>query len=78
MGQKANPISNRLGIIRGWDSNWFGGKDYAEKTDWPSWGFPSIQWGMVCIVAISLLGHGGRGLEVRVALTRRVSRCSGR
>lgn len=31
MGQKANPIGNRLGIIRGWDSNWFGGKDYAEK-----------------------------------------------
>ena len=31
MGQKANPIGNRLGIIRGWDSNWFGGKDYSEK-----------------------------------------------
>src|SRR5687767_4812195 len=31
MGQKANPISNRLGIIRGWESNWFGGKDLAEK-----------------------------------------------
>jgi len=31
MGQKANPISNRLGIIKGWDSNWFGGKDYATK-----------------------------------------------
>jgi len=31
MGQKANPISNRLGIIRGWESNWFGGKDFAEK-----------------------------------------------
>ena len=26
MGQKVNPISNRLGVIRGWDSNWFGGK----------------------------------------------------
>ena len=25
MGQKTNPIGNRLGIIRGWDSNWFGG-----------------------------------------------------
>ncbi|PKO97036.1 MAG: 30S ribosomal protein S3, partial [Bacteroidetes bacterium HGW-Bacteroidetes-14] len=25
MGQKTNPISNRLGIIRGWDSNWYGG-----------------------------------------------------
>lgn len=31
MGQKANPISTRLGIIRGWDSNWYGGRDYAEK-----------------------------------------------
>ena len=29
MGQKVNPISNRLGIIRGWDSNWFGGKKYG-------------------------------------------------
>ena len=31
MGQKTNPISNRLGIIRGWDSNWYGGKKYGEK-----------------------------------------------
>ncbi len=31
MGQKTNPISNRLGIIRGWDSNWYGGKDYSAK-----------------------------------------------
>ncbi|MBO4692076.1 MAG: 30S ribosomal protein S3 [Bacteroidales bacterium] len=31
MGQKTNPISNRLGIIRGWDSNWYGGTDYAGK-----------------------------------------------
>lgn len=32
MGQKTNPIGNRLGIIRGWDSNWFGTKkDYALK-----------------------------------------------
>ena len=31
MGQKVNPISNRLGIIRGWDSNWFGGKDYGDN-----------------------------------------------
>ncbi len=30
MGQKTNPISNRLGIIRGWDSNWYGGKNYGE------------------------------------------------
>jgi len=31
MGQKVNPIANRLGIIRGWDSNWYGGKDYSVK-----------------------------------------------
>lgn len=31
MGQKVNPISNRLGIIRGWDSNWFGGGNYGDK-----------------------------------------------
>ncbi|MDF1546355.1 MAG: 30S ribosomal protein S3 [Bacteroidales bacterium] len=31
MGQKVNPISNRLGIIKGWDSNWFGGNNYANK-----------------------------------------------
>lgn len=31
MGQKTNPIGNRLGIIKGWDSSWFGGKDFAEK-----------------------------------------------
>lgn len=31
MGQKVNPISNRLGIIRGWDSNWYGGSDYTDK-----------------------------------------------
>lgn len=31
MGQKVNPISNRLGIIRGWDSNWYGGNRYADK-----------------------------------------------
>ena len=31
MGQKVNPISNRLGIIKGWDSNWFGGNNYATK-----------------------------------------------
>jgi len=30
MGQKVNPVSNRLGIIRGWDSNWFGGRKYGE------------------------------------------------
>lgn len=31
MGQKTNPIGNRLGIIRGWESNWYGGHDYADK-----------------------------------------------
>lgn len=31
MGQKTNPIGNRLGFIRGWDSNWFGGKKYGDK-----------------------------------------------
>jgi len=31
MGQKANPIGNRVGIIRGWDSNWFGGNNYSDK-----------------------------------------------
>lgn len=31
MGQKVNPIGNRLGIIRGWDSNWYGGNKYAQK-----------------------------------------------
>ena len=32
MGQKTNPIGNRLGIIRGWDSNWYGsGRDYAKN-----------------------------------------------
>jgi len=31
MGHKTSPISNRLGIVRGWDSNWYGGKDAALK-----------------------------------------------
>ena len=31
MGQKTNPIGLRLGIIRGWDSNWYGGKDFSVK-----------------------------------------------
>lgn len=30
MGQKVNPISNRLGVIRGWDSNWYGGSNYGD------------------------------------------------
>ncbi|MBQ0088788.1 MAG: 30S ribosomal protein S3 [Prevotellaceae bacterium] len=31
MGQKINPISNRLGFIRGWDSNWYGGKKFGDS-----------------------------------------------
>ena len=31
MGQKVNPIGLRLGIIKGWDSNWYGGKDFSSK-----------------------------------------------
>src|SRR5262245_41626527 len=31
MGQKINPVGLRLGIIRGWDSNWFGGKEFSDK-----------------------------------------------
>ena len=31
MGQKVNPVGFRLGVIKGWDSNWYGGKDFAEK-----------------------------------------------
>lgn len=31
MGQKTNPIGFRLGIIRGWESNWYGGKSFEAK-----------------------------------------------
>jgi small subunit ribosomal protein S3 len=31
MGQKTNPIGNRLGYIKGWESNWYGGKDYKDR-----------------------------------------------
>ena len=31
MGQKTNPIGNRLGLIRGWESNWYGGNDFGDK-----------------------------------------------
>lgn len=31
MGQKSNPILLRVGLIRGWESNWFGGKNFPEK-----------------------------------------------
>jgi small subunit ribosomal protein S3 len=33
MGQKTNPIGNRLGFIRGWESNWYGGNNYADKLE---------------------------------------------
>lgn len=31
MGQKTNPIGLRLGIIKGWDSYWYGGKNFSKK-----------------------------------------------
>jgi small subunit ribosomal protein S3 len=31
MGQKTNPIANRLGIIKGWESNWYDAKNSGEK-----------------------------------------------
>ena len=31
MGQKVNPISLRLGIVKGWESNWYGGKNLSDK-----------------------------------------------
>ena len=31
MGQKVNPVGLRLGIVKGWDSAWFGGKDFSDK-----------------------------------------------
>ncbi len=31
MGQKVNPIGFRLGIVKGWDSSWFGGKTFSDK-----------------------------------------------
>ena len=31
MGQKTHPIGLRLGISKGWESNWYGGKNYADK-----------------------------------------------
>ena len=31
MGQKTNPIGNRLGFIKGWDSAWYGGKDFGDR-----------------------------------------------
>ncbi len=31
MGQKTNPIGFRLGVVRDWESNWFGGRRFSEK-----------------------------------------------
>jgi small subunit ribosomal protein S3 len=31
MGQKSNPVGLRLGVIRGWESNWYGGKSFSDK-----------------------------------------------
>lgn len=31
MGQKVNPVGLRLGIVRGWDSHWYGGSNFGEK-----------------------------------------------
>ena len=31
MGQKTNPIGNRLGFIQGWESNWYGGRNYKDN-----------------------------------------------
>ena len=31
MGQKTNPVGFRLGVIRGWDSNWYTDGSYADK-----------------------------------------------
>mgnify|MGYP002507194274 CR=1 FL=1 len=34
MGQKVNPIANRLGIIRGWDSNWYCGRKNDKENNY--------------------------------------------
>ncbi|MCG8389821.1 MAG: 30S ribosomal protein S3 [Cytophagales bacterium] len=31
MGQKVNPVALRLGIVRGWDSAWYGGNTFSDK-----------------------------------------------
>ncbi len=31
MGQKTNPIGFRVGVIKGWESNWYENKSYAPK-----------------------------------------------
>ena len=31
MGQKVNPTGLRLGIVKGWESSWYGGKKFSDK-----------------------------------------------
>ena len=31
MGQKVNPVGLRLGIVRGWESSWYGGREFADN-----------------------------------------------
>ena len=31
MGQKVNPTGLRLGIVKGWESSWYGGKNFSDK-----------------------------------------------
>jgi small subunit ribosomal protein S3 len=31
LGQKTNPVGLRVGIIRGWESNWYENKSYSHK-----------------------------------------------
>ncbi|HVD98385.1 MAG TPA: 30S ribosomal protein S3 [Cytophagaceae bacterium] len=31
MGQKVSPVGFRLGVVKGWDSNWYGGKTFSDK-----------------------------------------------
>ena len=31
MGQKTNPLGFRLGVTRGWDSNWYDDQGFASK-----------------------------------------------
>ena len=30
MGQKTNPIGFRLGVVRGWSSQWYSEKDFSK------------------------------------------------
>ena len=31
MGQKVNPHGLRVGVIKGWDSNWYAERDFADN-----------------------------------------------